>query len=364
MKKILIIEDEDTNRYLLTGTLKSSGYDVYEAKTGIEGVQKALEITPDLIICDIIMTTMNGFQVLREIKIYPEIACIPFIFISAQAKFEQIREGMDLGADDYLIKPLNKDVLLKSVEARLKKRRREIEYINIDKNLFRQRIASMLPHEFNTPLLGILGGLQILSESYDAFSDDERKELIEIAYTNTKRLNRMSRNYLTFTRLEMSNGDNNLFQMLTSGKTWNIKGIIDDTLFEESSNQQREFDFAFNLETSEITISISEENFKTIISEIINNAFRYSKRTDKITINCEKADNYFLISISDPGRGMTEQQIEEIGAFVQFERMFYEQQGAGLGLVLSKKLTEMHNGLFEIKSKLSEGTTVKISLPL
>jgi two-component system, sensor histidine kinase and response regulator len=363
MKKILIIEDEEVDLYILTTSLKTCGYDIHSAKTGADGIQKALEITPDLIICDITMPGIDGFDVLKEIKLYPEISCIPFIFISANDELDQIRAGMDLGADDYLVKPISAEIILKCVEARLRKRQREIEYINIEKNLFRQRIATMLPHEFNTPLLGILGGLQLLSENYDMFSDDEKKELIEIAYTNTKRLHRMSRNYLTYARLEMSNGDRNLFTLLTSGETWNVKSLITETLSEEASNQQREYDFIYNSVESNPAISISEENLRTILSEIINNAFRYSKRTDKISINCSITDEKLYISISDPGRGMNEQQIEQIGAFVQFERMFYEQQGAGLGLVLSKKITEMHNGHFNIKSKLGEGTTVSISLP-
>jgi two-component system, sensor histidine kinase and response regulator len=364
MKKILIIEDEEVSLSLFLTSLKTCGYDVYSAESGDDGIQKALEITPDIIICDIMMPLLNGFEVLKELKLYPETSCIPFVFISAKDQLDQIREGMDLGADDYLIKPLSTKVLINCIEARLRKKQREIEYINVEKNLFRQRIATMLPHEFNTPLLGILGGLQLLAESYDDFSNDERKELIEIAYTNTKRLHRMSKNYLAYARLEMSNGDKNLFIVLTSGTTLDIKPLIIETLSEEANNQQREYDFNFNSVDTGPGVLISNENFKTIISEIINNAFRYSKRTDKISISCEFTEKLFIINISDPGRGMNEQQIEQIGAFVQFERMFYEQQGAGLGLVLSKKLTEMHNGTFEIKSKLGGGTTVSISIPI
>jgi DNA-binding response OmpR family regulator len=121
--KILLIEDEAGFRRLVTMSLLKHGYEVLEASDGSEGVKRAVDSRPDLILCDLVMPQMHGYEVLAELQRDERLADIPVIFLTGQSELEQIRQGMNLGADDYLTKPANIVDLLGAIAARLNRRR-------------------------------------------------------------------------------------------------------------------------------------------------------------------------------------------------------------------------------------------------
>ncbi len=121
MKRILVIEDEAKLRGHTAELLKLDGYEVAEARNGREGVEKARATPPDLIVCDITMPEMNGHRVLETLRGEPRTAHVPFIFLTGWGEREDQRTGMNLGADDYLVKPVVPDELLASVRARLRR---------------------------------------------------------------------------------------------------------------------------------------------------------------------------------------------------------------------------------------------------
>ena len=121
MKKILIIEDEYALRSTLRELLEANNYKVFLAEDGLEGVQLAKEINPELIICDVMMPRLNGHGVLEELKKDSVLSSIPFIFLTAKAEMSDFRTGMEIGADDYLTKPFRAATVLKAIETRLQK---------------------------------------------------------------------------------------------------------------------------------------------------------------------------------------------------------------------------------------------------
>ncbi len=121
MNKILLIEDDVTVRENTAELLELSGYEVITASNGKQGVDKAQEHNPDIIVCDIMMPEMDGYGVLQELSKKPQTVNVPFIFLSAKTEHKDIRKGMDLGADDYLTKPFEEEDLLSALESRLAK---------------------------------------------------------------------------------------------------------------------------------------------------------------------------------------------------------------------------------------------------
>lgn len=121
MKKILVIEDEYSVRTSIRDLLKEKEYQVFSAEDGKEGISLAKEIHPDLIVCDIMMPQMDGYSVIRELSNINDTALIPFIFLTAKADMNDLRAGMELGADDYIVKPFKAVQLLKAIETRLNK---------------------------------------------------------------------------------------------------------------------------------------------------------------------------------------------------------------------------------------------------
>lgn len=121
MRKILLIEDDEDFRNDLAELLQLSNYFVFTASDGRRGVEKAIKEKPDLIICDISMPQMDGFSVLHILSRHPETMSVPFIFMTGKNELSDIRKGMGMGADDYLVKPIDEIDLLNSVEMRLSK---------------------------------------------------------------------------------------------------------------------------------------------------------------------------------------------------------------------------------------------------
>jgi DNA-binding NarL/FixJ family response regulator len=123
MTRILVIEDERIMRRNLVTLLDLENYQVSAAENGRRGVELAKAHPPDLVVCDVMMPGLDGHAVLRELATEPRTAGIPFIFLTARGERSDIRAGMNLGADDYLVKPVDQEELLEAIEARLQRRR-------------------------------------------------------------------------------------------------------------------------------------------------------------------------------------------------------------------------------------------------
>ena len=121
MKKILLIEDDEIMRENISELIALTGYEVEVAANGMLGVEKVSSFKPDLIVCDVMMPELDGYGVLYILSQKPETASIPFIFLTAKSEKEDLRKGMELGADDYLSKPFESTELIRAIESRLKK---------------------------------------------------------------------------------------------------------------------------------------------------------------------------------------------------------------------------------------------------
>jgi YesN/AraC family two-component response regulator len=128
MTKVLVIEDEAETRGIFLDSLEAEGFEAIGAKNGVVGVQKALENLPDLVLCDIMMPELDGYGVLSTLRQDPTTVMIPFIFLTAKATKAEFRQGMDLGADDYLTKPSTVEELLAAIATRLQKQAAIKEY--------------------------------------------------------------------------------------------------------------------------------------------------------------------------------------------------------------------------------------------
>ena len=186
MSKILVIEDELSVRKNIIKILELENFQVFDAENGLLGVESARENNPDLIVCDILMPELNGYQVLSKLQADSGTAMIPFIFLTAKTEKSDRRQGIELGADDYLIKPFDVDDLLTAIKARLKKQEKFLEKINtlsteVDKlNNFLDTKDGMLENfdrEIRRPLANIKLAIEILQKEE---SPEQRKRYLEI----------------------------------------------------------------------------------------------------------------------------------------------------------------------------------------
>ncbi|MBS4036318.1 MAG: response regulator [Ignavibacterium sp.] len=352
MSRILIIEDEEHLRESIAEFLEYEGFKCLQAPDGIEGIEIARAEMPDMIICDIRMPGLNGHEVLKELRRDSRTSSIPFIFLTALIDKSDLRQGMNLGADDYLTKPFLNEDLLSAIKTRLDK---SSEILNRFNDL-RKSIAHKLPHELRTPIVSIIGYSQLLIDRYKDENDPTLLEYSKAIYDAGIRLNKMIQNFLLFTKLKLASAAPKFKDDFYAEPTLLSASLIKSIAENIALRYGRVNDLSFKGTDGVIKISLNE--FNIILEELIDNAFKFSAVKDKVEIESIKTSKNYTIRIKNYGRGMSEDQIKSIDAYVQFDREQYEQQGIGLGLTISSKLVEAYGGNFKINSKQDEFTEI------
>jgi CheY-like chemotaxis protein len=354
MEKILVIEDDNRIREAIKEILEFEGYECKSSCNGREGILTSKEFNPSLIICDVMMPEMNGYEVLNELKKESSTDSIPFIFLTAMIESKDMRKGMNLGADDYINKPFTNDDLLTTIKVRLKKS----SDLKNKLDELRNCIAQSLPHELRTPLVSIIGYAGLLNDKHKNITPDMIYEYSGAIYKASIRLSRCVENYILYSRIEIYNKQEiSVLPELNSISTDHIKKMVNKVL----RNYDRDEDL--ELEINDAFVRCSNAYYLKIIEELLDNAFKFSTKGDSVLVKTYDSSNEHIITISDKGKGMLPEQIVKAGAYEQFERKICEQQGSGLGLSLSIILTKMSGGTLSIESEYGSGTVVCVRIP-
>lgn len=358
MIKILVIEDDASVRSSLIELLKEEGFDTYDAENGRIGIEKAKEIFPDLIISDILMPEVDGYGVLEEMQKDSTTSSIPFIFLSARTEITDIRTGMNIGADDYLTKPYKAEDLLNAIRTRLQKKTNSEKKLN---DIF-QSISMSLPHELRTPLIAVIGYSQIMKEDLNELKPGDVFEMADRINSSGYELLRLVEKFLIYSRMEVLSALHKRYDIINGSYINNLDALISEIAAQLAEKQNRLNDLKLNL--AEASIRMSEDHFRILITELIENAFKYSLQGDTIEITSIADDTFCEINIKDNGIGMTAGQINEIGMFRQFDRQKNCQRGTGLGLSTVYKIAEIYKIGIKIESEPGVSTLIKVFIPV
>lgn len=362
MKKILVIDDDSAVQSLTVKALETRGFRTVTASDGEEGLEVAKRQLPDLIICDIQMPRLNGYQTLAALRQDPTTATIPFIFLTGLTDRKDLRQAMGLGADDFLTKPFSVTDLMQAVNTRLEKqaavqRRSEKKLEDL-----RGNIGLALPHEMLTPLNGILGFASIMMEEEVVLEPREIRDFARSIHISALRLHRLIENFIIYSEIELVGSDPRKVAELRQGEQVSVRESIVKVAREKAENAGRLDDL--RLELQEAVVVIAAAYLKKVIEELVDNAMKFSAAGTPVRVSSEVINDHFVLTVADRGRGMTAQQIADVGAHMQFERRFYEQQGVGLGLIIAKRLADLHGGDLGIESTVGQQTVVQFILPL
>jgi signal transduction histidine kinase len=361
MKKILVIDDEEWLREMIQLALQQHGFEVIEAANGADGIELARKQLPDLILCDINMSKVDGYLTLSSLRGEASTAAIPFILMTGLADNASMRHGMELGADDYLPKPFTTEGLYAAVDARLKKAQTIRDEAERKLAHLRDNISLMMPHEMRTPLNGIISNAELLAQSAATLKPADVAEIGQEIHSSSERLARLIENFLIYAQLELIAADPKNVNALRTGRTEHPQELIKKRATAQAAQANRLSDLSFEL--ADIPVPIAEEYFSKITDELLQNAFKFSKAGSPVRVTLAEAFNAITLSVSDRGRGFTAEQINRIGAYMQFDRKLHEQQGLGLGLTIAKRLVELHGGKFSIVSDQESGTVISAKFP-
>ncbi len=358
MTKILVIEDEEDIRVNVLEVLEFEGFESIGAENGRIGVELAKKHIPDLIICDISMPELGGYDVLSELRDEPLTAIIPLIFLTAKSENKDVRKGMKLGADDYLTKPFEIDDLLSAIRVRLEK------HAILSKQVFQKiedlslHLSYSLPHELRTPLTGIISFAQLLIEFGEEMAQTP-EEIIQIGqsiFESALRLHRLTENYLLYAELKLIEHQPDKLQRQQRHTLVAIDEVVEPIARKKAREFQRQDDVVLNLDHT--VFQFSESGMQKLVTEILDNAFKFSNKGTPVDISIRVINNQAVLSVTNHGRGMTKEQLTNIGAYRQFDRDQYEQQGSGLGLTIACLLAQLHGANITIDSVPNDKTTI------
>jgi signal transduction histidine kinase len=364
MKKVAVIDDQD---YILESTqllLEFEGYTVRTASNGKKGIELIEDFLPDLILCDISMPEMDGYGVLTYIRSHSTLSSTPFVFLTARAERSDMRAGMGKGADDYLIKPYTRDELIAVVAIQFEKRERIEQKMTERAGEVARNVTYALPHEFRIVLNQVMGSAKYLKSIAAVATEPQIIEMTDDILSSSQRLFRITENFLTYVQIESFKADPEMHKRMRAFRTVEPGATMYDLVMAKAMKFARAEDLSIKGEVEGIAIEISTENFNKVLEELMDNALRFSENGTPIVVSMSANAKFFTVEIKDYGRGMSADQIANIGAYTQFNRMIHEQQGVGLGLIISKRIVELHDGDFSIESHEGKGTTVTFSLPI
>ena len=362
MSKILVIDDESWLREMIRLALEQEGFQVLEATDSVEGLAKARDDLPDLILCDVNMDKAGaGFTMLAKLREHPTTAAIPFILMTGLADAAGMRHGMELGADDYLPKPFKVDELYATVNARLRKAQTVRQEAEKKLSLLRSQISLMLPHEMRTPLNGIISNAEMLAESAGSLDPRVITEMSREICQSGQRLERLIENFLIYAQLEIVASDPQNLSHLRGTVTSHSAEIARGAARIEAEKAGRLQDLV--LELADSPLPMAEDYFRKIVVELVQNALKFSEDGRSVRVRLQATPENIEFSVQDAGRGFSTEQISRIGAYMQFERKMQDEQGFGLGLAIARKLVELHGGELQIDSQPGRGSTVTVKLP-
>jgi signal transduction histidine kinase len=361
-EQILIVEDDLAMSSGIRDVLEMNGYRVQLAENGVEGL-KALEMSrPDLIISDVIMPEMDGFEFLEQVRRHPRWAAVPFIFLTAKGQRPDIRTGKQLGADDYLVKAVDPEDLLIVVRAKLdraltiqQQNRREMDDL-------KRSLLSMLSHEFRTPLTYITGYVDLIQEG--EWSPEELQKFLGRIKGGSNRLNRLVEDFLLLVRFETNDAQQAYLMDKGPFTNWaslvaRVFGLLHEAAAARQVTLQREIEPALP------AVEVHEGYLENAVMRLVDNGIKFSKHAGgHVWVKVAADGERVRCAVKDDGVGIPPDEVGRMfDRFHQINRQRIEQQGAGIGLAIVKNIVDLHRGEVACASTEGVGSEFTIWLP-
>lgn len=361
--KILIVDDIQSNIILLQAILKHNKFQTITAMSGYEGLSKITTESPDLVLLDVMMPDISGYEVASRVKSDPATKDIPIIFVTALSDPSNIVEGFEHGCNDYITKPFNSAEIMTRIKHQLAivashriilKQNEELRNVITS----RDKLYSVIAHDLRSPLSSMKMALDMLVSclSKDEIGDD-MYELLTSTDQTTEELFMLLDNLLKWTKTQLGKL-NVVFQNIDFGQT--VAGVVETLVPIANLNS-----ITLTLDNkSEGTVYADADMIKTILRNLIINAMKFSHNGYTIDIRTYTEDGYNVCVVQDHGIGISEENQEALRNAISITTAgARKEEGSGLGLQLCRDFTQMNHGKFWFTSKEGEGSSFYFSIP-
>lgn len=363
--KILIVDDVVSNVLLLKVLLKNEKFKTVTASDGLEAIQQAEKELPDLILLDVMMPQMDGFETAMHLKNNPTTSGIPIIFLTALNSTQDIVKGFQAGANDFITKPFNKEELLVRVNHQISlvaakklilERTEELRKTIVG----RDKLYSVIAHDLRSPLASIkmVLNMMVLGLSEDVIGK-EMYQMLQMVNHSTEDVFSLLDNLLKWTKSQIGKL-NVVYQDFRIDEV--VEGVLDIfSLVSKSKNIQ-----LVNDSIDTVTVHADVDMVKTILRNLLSNALKFSYEGSQIIIGSQVETDKVIVSVKDSGKGMSAEDKEKLlKTETHFSRYgTNNEEGSGLGLLLCQDFAIKNGGDLWFESEEGKGSTFFFSIPL
>lgn len=370
---ILVVDDDQRNVRLMESILRSNGYVVSKAFDGEEALRLVDTEKPDLVLLDVMMPKMSGFEVCQRLKGRYETRLLPIIMVTALNALEDKVQALEIGADDFLSKPINKVELLAKVRATLRvkslqdeveRHKHQLEERNqelVRMQGFKESMTQMVVHDLKNPLAGIMGNIQLVQLQRTQMTEARLSELLSRTQESSRQLMRMILNILDIGKLEEQ-------KMPIHLEPVSLHDVVQENVADLTSLSARDRIRVENRVSKDLSMVLADrELVGRIIANLLNNAFKHTPSGGQIVVEASQDGDDLVLTVEDTGEGIPEDLLPYIfekfvaGDSMSGRRKMYD---SGLGLTFCKLAVQSHRGRIWVKSQAGKGTTVFVALPL
>ncbi len=380
---VLIVDDVSKNIQVLGSILREKGYHISYATNGKDALAKVKNSKFDIILLDVMMPEMDGFETCRRLRLERTSQDIPVIFLTAKTDEDSKMKGFDVGAQDYVTKPFNTPELIARVDThvQLKKARdemvfmnKQLEQVNIlresilkqleetnrklkDSDSIKNEFISILSHDMGTPITVIKANLEMIQEIYLGSLDDNLKRIMKTMERASEALERLRMDTLDLSRMDLGTMELNMDE-------FDLSQLIEEAADSIRGPASKKLQ-SVNVDT-ERPLMVKGDMFKLrrVLNNYISNAHRYSPDGKGFSITASRKGNDVQVEVKDTGRGIKKEELEKV--FERFYRTGKRVEGStGLGLAIVKGIIKAHGGRSWAESEgEGKGSSFFFTIPL
>lgn len=354
---VFLVDDNLKNIQVAANVLRLEGYKVLFSDNGKEGLKNIELYMPDIILLDIMMPIMDGFEVCKLLKENDKTRNIPVIFLTAKTEVDNISKGLELGGVDYITKPFNPKELIARLKTHLtiQNQKKELTELNETKD----KLFSVMGHDLKGNVASILSLSGLLLDHEYEKSEDQRYEFYRYIHNQANNLNILLTNLLNWSK---SRSD----KMVYDPRPVDVKRIAEQNVRLLKENASLKNIKLISAVEVGFDVMIDENMINTVLRNLIFNAIKFTNVGGSITIDAEKRDGMAYIKVTDTGVGIRKEKQNTIfnRETVVSTNGTAEETGTGLGLSICNDFVAKNKGKIWLESEPGKGTTVYFSVPL
>jgi signal transduction histidine kinase len=364
-KKILLVDDEKGNRTILRKILEHEGYVVAEADSAEAAFGQYAAFCPDLVLLDVLMPGMNGFNACREIHRRYHTQAAPIIFITARSESHAIVEGFDAGGVDYVLKPFRQGEVVARIHTHLQLKllltHKQILLAELSQaDSAKNRFLGMAAHDLRNPLASIRGLAEFLLDGSAGQLNPAQDELVHLIQETCKIMESVVNDLLDWATIEAG-------ELKLEPKPIHLNELLVKSVRFNGMTADRKKTRIMLSETREAPlIRVDENRTRQVIDNLLSNAIKYSPAGSTIHVvhQFDPAKNHQIVRVRDQGPGIPQEELGRL--FTDFGRLSTRPTGGepstGLGLAICRKIVESHHGTIEAENLPSGGCEFRVCL--